>query len=550
MLPTSLAGMAWLRGQIRAVAASVVDACILSQLPSSGSGSSNGGVDANSSGTASGSASSVGACTRSSSSSSSSSMTSGGGGGGSARGGSAGAFRPDVIVANQLAYGQVHCAEALGAPLQMIYTIPWLATAQLPHPWARGWGASLPEAAARAAGAAARAALAVRDALVAPRRRLLSALGVGVASGTSGASDARAAGCSGRDAADAIEAAVAAAANRLSGPLLDFTAWCGVADILLGVRRRLGLPILSAPRAALGLAAQYGAPASCLWSEALLARPADWSPQVAVSAFALLDGGDNDDDDGRSNAGAASYAPPRRLLDFLSAGPEPPIFVGLGSCVLGGPRAAARLLALVREAAAAAGVRVVFATGWAGAGGGGEDGDGDGERSSGSEGAAAVDGAGCGSEHEERQQEQSSHHHQQQRVCVIDEAPHSYLFPRCLALVHHGGVGTVAAGLRAARPMAALPAFGDLFLWADRCHRALRVGPAPVPLERLDAEALAALLRDLAGGARPGGAYAAAAAAVAARLEGEDGAGAAAAAVVATAMQGAAAFERSGGREI
>lgn len=36
------------------------------------------------------------------------------------------AFSPDLILANQIAYGQVHCAEALGVPLHIISNIPWL----------------------------------------------------------------------------------------------------------------------------------------------------------------------------------------------------------------------------------------------------------------------------------------------------------------------------------------------------------------------------------------------------------------------------------------
>ena len=44
---------------------------------------------------------------------------------------------------------------------------------------------------------------------------------------------------------------------------------------------------------------------------------------------------------------------------------------------------------------------------------------------------------------------------------------HSHLLVshrRCLALVHHGGVGTTAAGLLMARPTLVVPSFGDLFM--------------------------------------------------------------------------------------
>ncbi len=34
-------------------------------------------------------------------------------------------------------------------------------------------------------------------------------------------------------------------------------------------------------------------------------------------------------------------------------------------------------------------------------------------------------------------------------ILAIDEAPHSWLFPRCAAVCHHGGAGTTAAGFAA-----------------------------------------------------------------------------------------------------
>jgi UDP:flavonoid glycosyltransferase YjiC (YdhE family) len=37
-------------------------------------------------------------------------------------------------------------------------------------------------------------------------------------------------------------------------------------------------------------------------------------------------------------------------------------------------------------------------------------------------------------------------------VFILGNCPHSWLFPLCCAVVHHGGAGTTAAGLRAALP--------------------------------------------------------------------------------------------------
>ena len=46
------------------------------------------------------------------------------------------AFQADLIVANPPSYGHIHCAEALHIPLHMIFTMPWSATAAVPHPFA------------------------------------------------------------------------------------------------------------------------------------------------------------------------------------------------------------------------------------------------------------------------------------------------------------------------------------------------------------------------------------------------------------------------------
>ena len=69
-------------------------------------------------------------------------------------------------------------------------------------------------------------------------------------------------------------------------------------------------------------------------------------------------------------------------------------------------------------------------------------------------------------------------------VHVVDEVPHDWLFPKTAAVVHHGGAGTTAAGLRAGRPTLVCPVLGDQGFWAERV-RQLAVGPEPLPARRL-----------------------------------------------------------------
>jgi sterol 3beta-glucosyltransferase len=75
-------------------------------------------------------------------------------------------------------------------------------------------------------------------------------------------------------------------------------------------------------------------------------------------------------------------------------------------------------------------------------------------------------------------------------VFMIDHAPHDWLFPRAVAVVHHGGAGTTAAGLRAGKPTVICPFMGDQPFWGQRVYE-LGVGTAPIPQQKLNAENLA-----------------------------------------------------------
>ncbi len=76
-------------------------------------------------------------------------------------------------------------------------------------------------------------------------------------------------------------------------------------------------------------------------------------------------------------------------------------------------------------------------------------------------------------------------------VFLIGDTPHDWLFPRCRAVCHHGGAGTTAAGLRAGLPTVVVPFFGDQFFWGRMVAEA-GAGPKPIPIARLDSDALTA----------------------------------------------------------
>jgi sterol 3beta-glucosyltransferase len=145
----------------------------------------------------------------------------------------------------------------------------------------------------------------------------------------------------------------------------------------------------------------------------------------------------------------SGWRPPKELVDFLEAGP-PPVYVGFGSMSNRDPRA---VTDLVLEALERSGQRAVLLSGW---GGLGKD--------------ALPD-----------------------TVCLVDSVPHDWLFPRMAAVVHHGGAGTTAAGLRAGVPSVLIPFFSDQPFWGGYVARA-GVGPRPIHRKRLTAKKLAEAL--------------------------------------------------------
>lgn len=143
-----------------------------------------------------------------------------------------------------------------------------------------------------------------------------------------------------------------------------------------------------------------------------------------------------------------AWRPPDDLLAFLEAG-EQPIAVSLGAMSLTGEETReAALMAL--EAVQQAGVRAVV-QGW-------------------DEALAGVD------------LPETVHH--------AGPMPHTWLFDRVSAVVHHGGFGTTGSALRAGRPAIIVPHIIDQHLWAKRV-RELGVGPEPVARSELTAQRLA-----------------------------------------------------------
>lgn len=72
-------------------------------------------------------------------------------------------------------------------------------------------------------------------------------------------------------------------------------------------------------------------------------------------------------------------------------------------------------------------------------------------------------------------------------IKVIDNAPFDKLIPKVNAVVHHGGIGTIAQCLRAGVPFLSCPVIypmGDQHFWGFQAYK-LGCSPKPVPLRKM-----------------------------------------------------------------
>jgi len=254
--------------------------------------------------------------------------------------------------------------------------------------------------------------------------------------------------------------------NPLSHRLMQAALWLPMRGALNRWRRGVGLPPHHSGSYFRWIE-QRRIPTVYGFSTAVLPAPTDYPPHHVVTGYWFLDP-------------RPGWAPPPALADFLGTGPRP-IAVGFGSMDDQRPEQVTRL---VVEAVRQTGHRAVLIAGWAGLG----------------EGALP------------------------REVIRIESVPHSWLFPQVAAVVHHGGAGTTAAGLRAGVPSVITPVAADQFFWARQVEQ-LGVGVAAPSLSKLSVPALATALTRAT---REQG-MKELAAKLGARLQAEDGAGRAAA---------------------
>ncbi|MGW3680641.1 glycosyltransferase [Streptomyces prasinus] len=219
-------------------------------------------------------------------------------------------------------------------------------------------------------------------------------------------------------------------ANRMAGRFALRMADRVFEQAVAKLRHRLQLPPVSAS-AMRRRQEQANWPVLHGFSTALVPRPSDWRPGLEV----VGNWWPHHDPSDRL---------PTELEDFLRAGPRP-VLIGFGSMAAGDGE---RLSELAVRALRRAGLRGILQAGSAGLAADGDD------------------------------------------VLTIGDVPHTLLFPRLAAVVHHGGAGTAAAAVRAGVPAVTVPVTADQPFWAGRLA-ALGAATDPVPFRSLTAERLA-----------------------------------------------------------
>jgi sterol 3beta-glucosyltransferase len=208
-------------------------------------------------------------------------------------------------------------------------------------------------------------------------------------------------------------------ANRLSHRVTEWVHWRGRQEQVNAFRRSLGLP--AAQGSIVTAAARLGTPALLAYSAAVFPRPGDWHQDSVLTGYWRLP------PQARQRLGESEPSP--ELADWLSAG-EPPVFMGFGSMPILDP---APLVEATIEAARRTGVRVLIGAGW-----------------------TELAKAGVTLPEDVR---------------LTGDVDFDWLFPRCRAVIHHGGSGTTGAGLTAGRPTWIYSLYFDQPFWGTRVRR-------------------------------------------------------------------------------
>eukprot|EP01006_Ploeotia_vitrea_P026779 TRINITY_DN59726_c0_g1_i1.p1 TRINITY_DN59726_c0_g1~~TRINITY_DN59726_c0_g1_i1.p1 ORF type:complete len:784 (+),score=89.28 TRINITY_DN59726_c0_g1_i1:35-2386(+) len=228
--------------------------------------------------------------------------------------------------------------------------------------------------------------------------------------------------------------------NKNSYKVMEWMMWVGMKSLINELRSsKLGLPEVM--NAATWLRSEHIPHVYCM-SEAVVPTPEDWKDKqknIHQCGFFFLETANN-------------YEPPEDLAAFINdkSSGLPLAYVGFGSIT--GVDAKA-LTATVLDAVKVANIRAIVSAGW------------------------------LGLEHTDTPD----------NVKFIGSCPHDWLFPQMDMVVHHGGAGTTANGLRFGKPTVIVHFFGDQPFWGEAVHKC-GAGPESIPYKQLNVARLSQAL--------------------------------------------------------
>ncbi|RCI06016.1 Sterol 3-beta-glucosyltransferase [Rhizopus stolonifer] len=183
------------------------------------------------------------------------------------------------------------------------------------------------------------------------------------------------------------------------------------------------------------------------FSPSIVPSPLDWLDWIHCTGYWFLDNPQT------------GWRPDSKLKAFVEAKDSRPlVYIGFGSIIVSDTKEITRIII---EAILLSNVRAIVSKGW----------------SSRLQQDASVE-----------EDDLAKH---PDAIFSIHSVPHDWLFPKVRAVIHHGGAGTTAAGLRAGRPTIIKPFFADQFFWGERVEE-MGIGRC---IKQLTVEGLSAALR-------------------------------------------------------
>ncbi|KAI8391677.1 uncharacterized protein BYT42DRAFT_610878 [Radiomyces spectabilis] len=214
--------------------------------------------------------------------------------------------------------------------------------------------------------------------------------------------------------------------NDMTYVMIDMALWTGISKYVNRFRKN----VLHLPATTLEKLELWKVPHIYSFSPTVVVPPKDWPDYIHCTGYWFLEQSEH------------TWEPEPELEAFLSADDDRPIiYIGFGSIIVPDPEEVSRTIV---DAVQQANVRAIICKGWS---------------------SRLSKKPETKDPNVESSKILEGHSDQ---ILNLNSVPHDWLFPRIRGVVHHGGAGTTAAGLKAGLPTIIKPFFGDQRFWGQR----------------------------------------------------------------------------------